>query len=89
MIAGKFSSNKVGIHVSSSEIEKPRVWRGRCGEHRGPCETPFPVVLGGADGPGTEEGCGGNEEEELRHLKLTCGKETGKSCSPRFFDIKM
>ena len=31
------------------------------------------MVLGGADGPGTEEGCGGNEEEkELRHLKLTC-----------------
>ena len=50
---------------------------------------PLPVVLGGADGPGTEEGCGGNEEEELRHLKLTCVKETGKSCSPRFFDIKM
>ena len=44
---------------------------------------PFPVVLGGADGPGKEEGCGGNEEEkELRHLKLTCVEETGKSCSP-------
>ena len=42
------------------------------------------------DGHGTEEGCGGNEEErELRHLKLTCVEETGKvlfiSC---FFNIK-
>ena len=35
------------------------------------------MVLGGADGPGTEEGCVGNEEEkELRHLKLTCVEET-------------
>ena len=48
------------------------------------------MVLGGADGHGMEEGCVGNEEEkELRHLKLTCVEETGKSCSPRFFDIKM
>ena len=43
------------------------------------------------DGHGTEEGCGGNEEErELRRLKLTCVEETGKVlfifC---FFDIKM
>ena len=43
---------------------------------------PFPVVLGGADGPGKEEGCGGNEEEkEVRHFKLTCVEEMGKSCS--------
>ena len=41
------------------------------------------MVLGGADGPGTEEGCVDNEEEkELRHLKLACVEETGKSCSP-------
>ena len=39
------------------------------------------MVLDGADGPGTEEVCGGNEEKELRHLKLTCVEETGKSCS--------
>ena len=83
MTAGKFISNKVGTHVSSSEIEKHGVWTGRCGEHHGPCKTPFPVVLGGADGRGTQEGCGGNEEEKgLRHLKLTCVEETGKSCLP-------
>ena len=41
------------------------------------------MALGGADGHGTQEGCGGNEEEKgLRHLKLTCVEETGKSCSP-------
>ena len=40
------------------------------------------MVLDGADGPGTEEVCGGNEEEkELRHLKLTCVEEMEKSCS--------
>ena len=31
------------------------------------------------DGRGTEEGCGGNEEEKgFRRLKLTCVEETGK-----------
>ena len=40
------------------------------------------MVLGGADGPGMEEGCVGNEEEkEVRHFKLMCVEETGKSCS--------
>ena len=82
MKAEKFISNKVGTHVSSSEIEKHGVGTGMCDEPHGPCKTPFPVVLGGADGPGMEEGCGGNEEEkELRHLKLTRVEETGKSCS--------
>ena len=47
------------------------------------------MVLGGANGPGTEEGCVGNEEEkELRHLKLTCGRD-GKSLVHLLFDIKM
>ena len=49
------------------------------------------MVLGGADGPGMEKGCGGNEEErELRRLVFRCVEETGKvlfiSCC---FHIKM
>ena len=49
------------------------------------------MVLGGADGRGMEEGCGGNEEEKgLRRLVFRCVEETGKvlfiSCC---FDIKM
>ena len=48
------------------------------------------MVLGGADGRGMEEGCGGNEEKEIRHRKLTCVEDMGKvlfiSCC---FDIKM
>ena len=53
-----------------------------CDEPHGPCKTASPVVLGGADEHGTEQVWGGNEEEkELRHLKLTCVEETGKSCS--------
>ena len=48
------------------------------------------MVLGGADGPGMEEGCGGNEEEkELRHLKLTCVKRWESLVHSCFFDIKM
>ena len=47
------------------------------------------MVLGGANGCGMEEGCGGNEEKEIRHRKLTCVEDMGKvlfiSCC---FDIK-
>ena len=48
------------------------------------------MVLGGANGRGMEEGCGGNEEEKgLRRLVFRCVEETGKvlfiSCC---FDIK-
>lgn len=46
------------------------------------------MVLGGADGRGAEEGCGGNEEEkELRCLVVRCVEETGVLFISLFFDI--